>query len=135
MGQECTSTYLIDTTGTKFPSLYKRLQFLRKPNYCQVSGQSYKQFTLLIYESRVVNYDRRVFIRLTTESYLSNTTAMVSSCDTVGRAVTSDTRDPQFESSYWPFLFTVNCIEKTKIKKEDAGNRTFLNLLSLEAIK
>ena len=45
-----------------------------------------------------------------------------SGCASVGRAVDSDTRDPQFESShwqifYWPF-FIVNCIEKAKIKKK-----------------
>ena len=32
----------------------------------EYSGQSYKQFTLVIYDSRVVNYDRRGFIRLAT---------------------------------------------------------------------
>ena len=48
----------------------------------------------------------------------------------VGRAVTSDARGPQFESSHRQtfildiYLFTVNCIEKTKIKK--AGNGPFL---------
>ena len=42
-----------------------------------------------------------------------------SGCGTVGRAVDSDTRGLQFESSrqknlYWTF---VKCIEKKKIKK------------------
>ena len=41
----------------------------------------------------------------------------------MGRAVASDTRGPRFESSHWQllsdiYLFTVNCIEKTKIKKK-----------------
>ena len=53
-----------------------------------------------------------------------------SGCGLVGRVVASDTRGPRFESSHrqnlcWTFvyLFTINCIEKTKIKKE-AGNGT-----------
>ena len=53
---------------------------------------------------------------------------MGSGCGSVGRAVVSDARGPQFKSShqpnlYWTFiyLFTINCIEKTKINKE-AGN-------------
>ena len=83
MGQECTSTYLIDTTGTKFPSLYQRLQFLRKPNYCQVSGQSYKASTIVIYDSRLVNYERKLFIRLTLEpmSYTNLSVAEIKHSD------------------------------------------------------
>ena len=46
-------------------------------------------------------------------------------CGSVGRAVASDTRGPWFESSHWRnlyfTLFTVNCIEKTKIKKKRPG--------------
>ena len=34
----------------------------RNMGYFQVSGQSYKQFTLVIYESRVVIYESRVVI-------------------------------------------------------------------------
>ena len=53
-----------------------------------------------------------------------------SGCGAVGRAVASDTRGPQFESSHWQnsliYLFTVNCIEKTKIKKKEAGNGPIL---------
>ena len=48
-----------------------------------------------------------------------------SGCGSVGRAVASNTRGPQFKSShrqnlYWTFvyLFTINCIEKTKINKK-----------------
>ena len=45
---------------------------------------------------------------------------MDSGCGSVGRAVVSDTRGPQFKSSYmhnlyWT-IFAVNCIEKTKNK-------------------
>ena len=46
-----------------------------------------------------------------------------SGCDSVGRAVASDDRGLQFESRHQQIfisdinLFTVNCIEKTKIKK------------------
>jgi len=45
-----------------------------------------------------------------------------SGCSSVGRAITSDTRGLQFESRHqqilYQTLFTVNCIEKTKIKKK-----------------
>ena len=34
--------------------------------------------------------------------------------------VAYDTSDSQFESSHQKFLFTINCIEKTKIKKKAA---------------
>ena len=50
-----------------------------------------------------------------------------SGCGSVGKAVTSDVRGPWFKSSHQQtfiadiYLFTVNCNEKTKIKKE-AGN-------------
>ena len=46
------------------------------------------------------------------------------------RAVASDTRDPQFESSHRQthieHLFTVNCVERTKIKKKREGMAQFL---------
>ena len=50
-----------------------------------------------------------------------------SGCGSVGRAVASNTRGPRFESSHWQkfiyieHLFTVNCIEKTKIKEKRPG--------------
>ena len=43
-----------------------------------------------------------------------------SGCGSVGGAVAYDTRDPRFESSHrlnFFHAFTINCIEKTKIKK------------------
>ena len=48
-----------------------------------------------------------------------------SGCGTVGRAVDSDTRGLQFESSrqknlYWTF---VKCIEKKKIKKKNGKSQ------------
>ena len=52
-----------------------------------------------------------------------------SVCGSVGRAVASDTRDPQFESShrqtFIEHLITVNCVEKTKIKKKCPGMAHF----------
>ena len=45
-----------------------------------------------------------------------------SVCGSVGRAVTFDTRGPQFvRKKCIEQLFTVNCIEKTKIKKKRPG--------------
>ena len=62
------------------------------------------------------NYDERI----------THYWAVVTS---VGRAVASDTRDPQFESrhrqTFIEHLFNVNCVEKTKIKKKEAGNGHF----------
>ena len=45
-------------------------------------------------------------------------------CDSVGRAVTSDTRVPQFKSSHRQILLTINCIksvpiQETKKEKEE----------------
>ena len=55
-----------------------------------------------------------------------------SGCGSVGRAVTFNTRGLRFESShrqnlYWTFvcLFTINCIEKTKINKRGREWPTF----------
>ena len=49
-----------------------------------------------------------------------------SGCGSVGRAVAFDIRDPRFGSSHQQtfikHLFNVNCVEKTKIKKKEAGN-------------
>ena len=50
----------------------------------------------------------------------------------VGRTVASNTRGPRIASShqqilYWT-LFAVNCIDKTNIKKKEAGNGQFLKL-------
>ena len=57
---------------------------------------------------------------------------MGSGCGSVGRAVASDTGGPRFESSHGKllyltlrFLFTVNCNEKTKIKKKMVGMAHF----------
>ena len=50
-------------------------------------------------------------------------------CGSVGRAVASDTRDPRFKSrqrqTFIERLFTVNCVEKTKIKKKKPGMAHF----------
>ena len=46
-----------------------------------------------------------------------------SGCGTVGKSVTFDSRDPQFESCHYDFLFAVNCIDKTNIGEEiETGN-------------
>ena len=52
-----------------------------------------------------------------------------SGCGSVGRAVASNSRGLQFESSDWQKLyrmFTVNYIKKTKIKKKRPGMVHFL---------
>ena len=53
-----------------------------------------------------------------------------SGCGSVGRAVASDTKDPQFKSrhrqTFTKHLFTVHCVEKTKIKKKRPGMAHFL---------
>ena len=54
---------------------------------------------------------------------------MGSGCSSVGRAVAPDFRGPWFESRHWQKIyiehFTVNCIEKTKIKKKRPGKAHF----------
>ena len=49
-----------------------------------------------------------------------------SGCGSVGRAVAFNTRGPWFDSShrqnFIEHLFIINCIEKTKINKKEAGN-------------
>ena len=37
-------------------------------------------------------------------------------------AVTSETRDLWFKSSYWQLLFSIECIEKVNIKTKRWGN-------------
>ena len=47
-----------------------------------------------------------------------------SGCGSVGRVIASDPRGPWFKSSHWQKLYwtyTINCIEKTKIKKKRPG--------------
>ena len=55
-----------------------------------------------------------------------------SGCGSVGRAFASDTRGPRFESSHWQkfieHLFSVNCIEETKIN--EAGNGPFFKKMT-----
>ena len=45
-------------------------------------------------------------------------------CGSIGRAVAYDTRGPQFESNHRQILcvHSVNCIEKTKINRKEAGS-------------
>ena len=45
-----------------------------------------------------------------------------SGCGPAGTVVTSDTRDPQFESSHWQILFSINCIE-TVMKRQNEEQR------------
>ena len=42
-----------------------------------------------------------------------------SGCDSVGRAVASDTRGPFIGKLFLELLFTLNCKEKTKNRKRD----------------
>ena len=59
-----------------------------------------------------------------------------SGCGSVGRAIASDTRGPQFESRHRRIfikninLSIINCIEKTKIKKKRPGKTHLKCLLS-----
>ena len=92
-------------------------------------GQSYKASTIVFYESRVVNVSNLLVITTTNKighwthfpNLGKNRICLVlgNGCCTVGRAVASKTRGPQIESSHRQTLYhpyTVNCIEKTKIK-------------------
>ena len=52
-----------------------------------------------------------------------------SGCDSIGKAVASDTRDPRFKSSHQQILFTINCIWwmdwKDENKEKEAGSGPF----------
>ena len=64
----------------------------------------------------LINHSRFLF----PASFVSSITCG-SGCGSVGRAVASDTRGPWFESNHPQtlyYLYTVNCIEKIKIKKK-----------------
>ena len=52
---------------------------------------------------------------------------MDSGCDSDGRVVAFKSRGPRFESSHLHILnvHSVNCIEKTKINKKEAGDGPF----------
>ena len=54
-------------------------------------------------------------------------------CGTVGRVVVSDIKGPLFESNLW-YNFIMNIllftVEKTKIKKKEAGNGQFEKIFS-----
>ena len=61
------------------------------------------------------------------ETDFKSTIFSTHGCSTVGRAVDFNARDARFEYSHGLFLFTVNCTEKTKIKKKYAYNCPFLD--------
>ena len=81
------------------------------------SSQSYKRFT-------TVNYDSKVVLNAIFQSQVRLWHFLSSGCGSVGKAVASDTRGPQIESGHRQ-IFTVNCIEKTKIKKKRPGKAHF----------
>ena len=53
---------------------------------------------------------------LSLSAYSETLFLLGSGCGSVCRAVDSNTRSPRFENFYIEHLFTVNCIEKRKIK-------------------
>ena len=58
-------------------------------------------------------------------------------CGSVGRAVASDSRRPQFESNHrrnFIHEFIINCIKKTKIKKKEARNSPFFKKAKNEVL-
>ena len=79
-------------------------------------------WSILVHSVKEENW---IFEISSKNSFITLTTAG-SGCGSVGRAVASDTRDTQFESSHWQtfieHLLAVDCVEKTKIKKKEAGN-------------
>ena len=56
-----------------------------------------------------------------------------SGCGSAGRAVASNSRGPRFESSFRQ-TFTVNCIEKTKIKKNRPGMTHLEQIMHLNIV-
>ena len=52
---------------------------------------------------------------------------MGNGCDSVGRVVASETRDPRFKLSYGQISFAINCIAKNvRCKKKMSGIVQFL---------
>ena len=56
-------------------------------------------------------------------------------CGTVGRVVTSNTKDHWFESSHRQILFTLNCITMIKIKEKEAAKVQIFNLKKIKIRK
>ena len=92
------------------------------------------------YDSRVIIYERKMFIRLATgeyhnELYALPTSTMGGGCGSVEGAVTSKTRGLQFESGHRQIFmfnnyFTVNCWNADNIEKRSA-NGPFLSTQSV----
>ena len=92
------------------------------------------------YDSRVIIYERKMFIRLATgeyhnELYALPTSTMGGGCGSVEGAVTSKTRGLQFESGHrqifmFNIYFTVNCWNADNIEKRSA-NGPFLSTQSV----
>ena len=87
---------------------------------------------LLVHKKSSYNSVVRVFFKSVVKSFflkLNVAIFMRSGFGSVGRAVASDTRGPRFKSSHRRNcinILTNNCIEKTKIKKKEAGIGTIL---------
>ena len=47
----------------------------------------------------------------------------------MGREVASDSREPGLTYNNEQIILTINCIEKMKMKKKEAGHGLFLNIL------
>ena len=64
------------------------------------------------------------------------TNTRASGCDSVGKTVASDIRDPQFEFGLWIFLFSINWpenyIKKTKKRPGTAHFKTNLGANFIE---
>ena len=84
---------------------------LSLPAEFQFNKKIHKQFISLLPESITVKISRKIIRR-----------KRGSDCGSVGRAVASQSRGRQFESSHWQkYIYrtlTINCIEKTKIREK-----------------
>ena len=87
---------------------------------------------LLVHKKSSYNSVVRVFFKSVVKSFflkLNVAIFMRSGFGSVGRVVASDNRGPRFKSSHRRnciHILTINCIEKTKIKKKEAGNGPIL---------
>ena len=58
-----------------------------------------------------------IFLLLLVKSFwFDKTVELGSGCDSVGKAVASDIRDPQLEASHWQILFPI-CCYKSVLKR------------------
>jgi len=63
-------------------------------------------------------------MKIKDKKMLKKINILVSGCDTVGKAIASDTRDPHIESSQWQISLNINYIWRDENKEKEVGKGT-----------